>query len=181
MKPFWENEYNNLDTYLINKQTSMDIPYIKYIPLKNLRDQGLNSNEILIAGIIVSFNKTDNLRAGYSNIAEAIGTSPKTAQRAINNLKDKKLIIVKSGYKQRNANEYIPTKKLLALYGQNDHINMAKMTTHTPKGYNKEDTPSSLAKKEGFSKEYQEDLKAYNEEYAKQRLLQRIQIKKINI
>lgn len=157
----------------------MKVKYLKYLPLENLVEQGLNPTQILLLGIIVSFNKDDkSLRAGLGNISEALGVSSPTIKRCIPKLVELKLITVVSGKKERNANEYKPTKKLLALYGQNDPIDRVKMTNHTPKGYNKEDSVDALARRHNLLKEYQEDLKAFNEEYAENRLLQRIELKK---
>ena len=155
----------------------MYIKYLKYIPVQKLVEQDLSPTQIMIASTIISFHKTGNLRVGYASIGEALNIGSSTVKRNIKPLVDKKLVYVKSGYKERNANEYIPTAKLLALYSQNDPINTVKMTAHTPKGYSKEDTLSSLAKKEGFSKEYAEDLKNYNPEYAEDRLHKRIKLK----
>jgi len=157
----------------------MQVKYLKYIPVSKLVELGLNPTQLLLAAIIVSFNSDNkSLRAGLGNISEALGLSAKTVQRAIPKLIELKLITVISGYKERNANEYKPTKKLLALYGQNDRINMDKSSTHKPKGYIKENDAAALARRHNFQKEYEQDVKAYNEEYAQKRLEQRIAIKK---
>jgi len=165
----------------------MKVKYLKYIPLQKLVELGLNPTQVLLTTIIISFNKDDkSLRAGLDNISEALGLSGKTVARAIPKLVELKLISVKSGYKQRNANEYLPTAKLKDLYGQNDHINKAsygqndhidmdKMTIHTPKGYviPKIDT-DALARRYNFGKEH-EDYKAnFGPEYAKQMLVYRL-------
>jgi DNA-binding MarR family transcriptional regulator len=156
----------------------MQVKYLRYIPVSKLVEQGLNPTQLLLAAIIVSFHTDEkSLRAGLGNISEALGLSPKTIQRAMPKLIEQKLITVISGYKERNANEYKPTKKLLALYGQNDRINMDKMTTHKPKGYIKENDAAALARRHNFQKEYEQDVKAYNEEYAEKRLKRRIEQK----
>ena len=160
----------------------MKVKYLKYIPLQKLVELGLNPTQVLLTTIIISFNKDDkSLRAGLDNISEALGLSGKTVARAIPKLVELKLISVKSGYKQRNANEYLPTAKLKDLYGQNDHIDMDKMTIHTPKGYviPKIDT-DALARRYNFGKEH-EDYKAnFGPEYAKQMLDRHIQRKEAN-
>ena len=155
----------------------MYIKYIKYIPVQKLVELDLSPTQMMIAATIISFHKSGNLRVGYASIGEALNIGSSTVKRNIQPLVEKKLVYVKSGYKERNANEYIPTAKLLALYSQNDPINTVKMTAHTPKGYSKEDTLSSLAKKEGFSEDYQKDLKLFGKEQAEKRLKQRINSK----
>ena len=153
----------------------MYIKYLKYIPVKKLVDLDLSPTQMMIATTIVSFHKTGNLRVGYASIGEALNIGSSTVRRNIEPLIDKKLVYVKSGYKERNANEYIPTKKLLALYGQNEHIDTVKMTAHTPKGYNREDqSSSSLAKKIGFTKEYEKYQKDFSTEYADKMLQRKI-------
>lgn len=153
----------------------MKVPYLKFIPLQKLVELGLNPTQVLLATIIISFGKDDKtLRAGLDNISEALGLSGSTIKRAIPKLVELKLVTVKSGYKQRNANEYLPTPKLKALYGQNDHINRVKMTIHTPKGYNKEDDVRALARKHNLLKDYEKELEEYPKDYADKRLKQKI-------
>ena len=153
----------------------MHVKYLKYALVGKLVDLGLTPSQIILANIIVSFGKEDKpLRAGYTKVGKLINVSGKTAQRDMDKLSVLGLVHIKSGKAQRNANEYRPTKKLQALYGQNVSINMDKLTNHTPKGYNKETPVVSLAKQHGFLKEYESDVENFNEEYAKRRLDQRI-------
>jgi DNA-binding MarR family transcriptional regulator len=114
----------------------MKVKYLKYIPLQEMIEAGLNPNEILFCSILMSFSKDNKeLRVGRDNISEAMGVSPSTIKRMTPSLEKKGYIKTISGYKERNANTYHPTKKLKDLYGQNDPINRVKMTHHTPKGY----------------------------------------------
>lgn len=114
----------------------MKVKYLKYIPLQEMIEAGLNPNEILFCSILMSFCKDNKeLRIGRDNISEAMGVSPSTIKRMTPSLEKKGYIKTISGYKERNANTYHPTKKLKDLYGQNDLINKVKMTHHTPKGY----------------------------------------------
>ena len=149
----------------------MKVPYLKFIPLQKLVELGLNPTQVLLATIIISFGKDDKtLRAGLDNISEALGLSGSTIKRAIPKLVELKLVTVKSGYKQRNANEYLPTPKLKALYGQNDHINRVKMTTHTPKGYIKKKEEGTFSVPPSFSQRYKEYVEGYSQEYADKQL-----------
>jgi hypothetical protein len=109
----------------------MKVPYIKYLPLEKLVKLKLNPTQMILASIVVSFHKTGNLRVGYPKIAEAAHISEKTAERNLAKLAEMKLIIIKSGKAERNANEYIPTKKLLKQYSQNVPIDRDKMVNHT--------------------------------------------------
>ena len=137
----------------------MKVKYLKYVPLQAMVEAGLNPNEILFCSILMSFSKDDKeLRVGRDNISEAMGVSPSTVKRMLPNLRKKGFVNIASGYKERNANTYYPTKKLKDLYGQNDPINKVNMTHHTPKGYVKKDPVASLAKQHDLLKEYQSDL-----------------------
>ena len=162
----------------------MHIKYLPYMPISKMVELNLSPSQMLLCGIIVSFNKDNkSLRAGYSKIGKAINVSGKTVERDIKKLLDLKLITVKSGKKERNANEYKPTKLLLSLYGQKVSINIDKLSNHrsSKEDHNKPSYAASLAKQHNFVKEYQQDLKDFNEEYALQRLEYRINIKtKIN-
>jgi DNA-binding MarR family transcriptional regulator len=151
---------------------------------------GLNSNEMLFCAVLMSFHNDDKtLRAGFDNIQEALPISKNTLRRTLESLRKKGLINVASGSKERNANTYYPTEKLKACYAQNGPINMPKMGTHTPskEGYIIEKSSEMLsehlegfhkvAKNHGFLKEFQQDLQQYPEQYAIDRLQQRIDIK----
>jgi len=137
-------------------------------------------NEVVFASILMSFNKEDKkLRAGQDSIAEAMGISGKTIGRIANSLQDKGFIKIYSGKAQRNANQYNPTPKLTALYGQNVSINRDKMSNHTPKGY--VTIPGEANVPPRYSKEYQSDLANFNPSYALKRLQYRIERdKKVN-
>lgn len=158
----------------------MKVKYLKYIPLQALIELGLNSNQIILAAIVMSFYKDDKkLRVGYDKLSEASGIPARTVRRDMAILANTKLVTNNSGYKERNANEYIPTKKLIALYGHRGHIDIAKMATHTPskEGYNRETDADALARRHGFTKEYAADQKLFGIENAKARLDQRIALK----
>lgn len=157
----------------------MKVKYLKYIPLQEMVEAGMDEKEIILANVVMAFSKDDKeLRAGFDNIAEAVPSSNRTVRRTLESLQKKGFVNIASGYKQRNANTYYPTKKLKSLYGQNGHINKAKLATHTPKGYVKKPEGFSLAKNYGLLKEYQSDLENFNESYALERLNTRINIKK---
>lgn len=160
----------------------MQVPYLKFIPLQKLVELGLNPTQVLLVTIIISFGKDDKtLRAGLDNISEALGLSGSTIKRAIPKLVELKLVSVKSGYKQRNANEYLPTPKLKALYGQNDRIDRVKMTTHTPKGYNiNKNDDDALARRLNFVKEYETYKNQFGEKYAKEMLERKANKEKVN-
>lgn len=168
----------------------MRVKYLKYLPLESFMELGLSSNEMLFCAVLMSFHKDDKtLRAGFDNIQEALPISKNTLRRIVESLRKKGLINIASGSKERNANTYYPTEKLKKCYAQNGPINMPKMGTHTPskEGYNIEKsskTPSgslerfhTVARNHGFLKQFQQDLKEYPEQYAIDRLQQRIDIK----
>tara|TARA_R110002167_G_scaffold15339_2_gene61271 strand:- start:751 stop:1230 length:480 start_codon:yes stop_codon:yes gene_type:complete len=152
----------------------MQVKYLKYIPLQLMVGHNFSMNEVVFASILMSFNKDDKkLRAGFDNIAEAMGVSGKTIERIAKSLKSKGFITIYSGKKQRNANQYNPTPKLTALYGQNVSINIDKKSNHTPKGY--VTIPGKVRVPSRYSKEYQSDLNNYSASYALERLEQRIE------
>ena len=128
----------------------MKVKYLKYIPLQKMVEAGMDEKEIILANVVIAFSKDDKkLRAGFDNIAEAVPSSNRTVRRTLESLQEKGFIYIASGYRQRNANTYYPTKKLKGLYGRSGHINKAKLATHTPKGYNsKEDYLKSLPHKD---------------------------------
>ena len=118
----------------------MYIKYLKYAVVDPLVQLGLTPSQLLLANIIVSFSKEDRpLRGGPQTIGKLINVSGKTVQRDVKKLQELKLITVKSGRHTRNANQYMPSKKLTGLYGRNVRINMDRKSTNTPKGYNKEE------------------------------------------
>ena len=122
----------------------MKVPYLKFIPLQKLVELELNSTQIILVSIIVSFAKdSKSLRAGRDNIAEAVPASASTVKRDLNDLVEKGLIKKISGEKQRNANEYIPTKKLLSIYRVKMDLSIgSKWSTIPPKGVCKEEESS---------------------------------------
>jgi DNA-binding MarR family transcriptional regulator len=159
----------------------MQVKYLKYVPLQLMVGHDFSMNEVVFASILMSFNKEDKkLRAGQDNIAEAMGISGKTIGRIAKSLSTRGFITIYSGKKQRNANQYNPTPKLTALYGQNVPIDKDKMTNHTPKGY--VTIPGKVNIPSRYSKEYQSDLANFTESYALERLQARIDRdkKKIN-
>jgi hypothetical protein len=118
----------------------MYIKYLKYAVVDPLVQLGLTPSQLLLANIIVSFSKEDRpLIGGQQTIGKLINVSGKTVQRDVKKLQELKLITVKSGRHTRNANQYMPSKKLTGLYGRNVRINMDRKSTNTPKGYNKEE------------------------------------------
>ncbi len=136
----------------------MYIKYLKYAVIEPLIQLGLTPSQLLLANIIISFTKEDKpLIGGYTTIGKLINVSGKTAQRDIKKLQELKLITVKSGRHTRNANQYKPSKKLKALYGQNVRINMDKKSANTPKGYYREKDSfiESLPHKEKTMAEFQ--------------------------
>lgn len=152
----------------------MQVKYLKYVPLQLMVGHDFTMNEVVFASILMSFNKEDKkLRAGLDNIAEAMGVSGKTIGRIAKSLKSKGFIKIYSGQSQRNANQYNPTPKLTALYGQNVPINKDNVSTHTPKGY--VTIPGKVNVPSRYSKEYQSDLDNYSASYALGRLQQRIE------
>ena len=158
----------------------MTVKYLKYIPLQEFVKLGLSANQILFCSIVMSFYKGDKkLRAGYRNIEEALPCTGKTIERDADKLSVLGLINIKSGYAEKNANEYTPTPKLIGLYRQNVSINTDKMSTHTPskEGYNRETDADALARRHGFTEEYASDQKLFGIDNAKARLNQRIAIK----
>lgn len=168
----------------------MRVKYLKYLPLQSFMEFGLSSNEMLFCAVLMSFHNDDKtLRAGFNNIAEALPISVRSIPRVVESLRKKGLVNVASGSKERNANTYYPTEKLKACYSQNGINNIAKMAAHTPskEGYIIEKSSEMLsehlegfhkvAKNHGFLKEFQQDLQQYPEQYAIDRLQQRIDIK----
>ena len=152
----------------------MQVKYLKYIPLELMVGHDFSMNEVVFASIVMSFNKEDKkLRAGQDNLAEAMGISGKTIGRIANSLKNKGFITIYSGKAQRNANQYNPTPKLIALYGQNVSINRDKMSNHTPKGY--VTIPGEVNVPPRYSKEYKSDLANFPASYALERLQYRIE------
>jgi DNA-binding MarR family transcriptional regulator len=152
----------------------MQVKYLKYVPLQLMVGHDFTMNEVVFASILMSFSKEDKkLRAGLDNIAEAMGVSGKTIGRIAKSLQDKGFIKIYSGQKQRNANQYNPTPKLTALYGQNVSINKDNVSTHTPKGY--VTIPGKVNVPSRYRKEYQSDLASFPESYALQRLQYRIE------
>tara|TARA_R110000737_G_scaffold351224_1_gene392776 strand:+ start:246 stop:725 length:480 start_codon:yes stop_codon:yes gene_type:complete len=151
----------------------MQVKYLKYVPLALMVGHDFSMNEVVFASILMSFNKEDKkLRAGQNNIAEAMGVSGKTIGRIAKSLKTKGFITIYSGQSQRNANQYNPTPKLTALYGQNVSIDKDKKSNHTPKGY--VTIPGEVRVPPRYSKEYQTDLAGYGTKFALDRLQQRI-------
>ena len=147
----------------------MKVKYLKFIPLQAFVELGLKPTEILFVSILVSFSKDDKtLRAGLDNISEAMGVSRNTVKRLIPRLKDKGLISVHSGYKERNANTYYPTDKLKGLYRQNVPISIDKKSAHTPKGYVTK--PGEVVVPPAFSKLYLDYLTGFGEPYAQKML-----------
>ena len=128
----------------------MYIKYLKYAVVDSLVQLGVSPSQLLLANIIISFSHDRKpLIGGYSTLGKLINVSGKTVQRDIKQLQELKLITVKSGRHQRNANQYMASKKLKALYGQKVRINMDKKSANTPKGYySKEDYLKSLPHKE---------------------------------
>ena len=128
----------------------MYIKYLKYAVVDSLVQLGLSPSQLLLANIIISFGHDRKpLIGGYSTLGKLINISGKTIQRDVKKLQELKLITVKSGRHTRNANQYMPSKKLKALYGQNVRINMDRKSTNTPKGYySNEDYLKSLHHKE---------------------------------
>ena len=150
----------------------MRINYYKYFPLGKFMDLDLDANEMLFCAAVMSFSKDDKtLRAGYDNIAAAVPCSARTLRRVVESCRKKGLVNVASGAKERNANTYYPTDKLKSLYGQNGHINKAKMATHTPskEGYNTEDDAIKLRH---LQRKYAEYVKNFGIDYANARLPQ---------
>jgi len=128
----------------------MYIKYLKYVAVDQLVQLGLTPSQLLLTNIIISFSKEDRpLIGGQETLGKLINVSGKTIQRDIKKLQELKLITVKSGRHTRNANQYMPSKKLKGLYGQNVPINMDRKSTNTPKGYySNEDYLKSLHHKE---------------------------------
>ena len=151
----------------------MQVKYLKYVPLQLMVGHDFTMNEVVFASILMSFNKEDKkLRAGLNNIAESMGVSGRTIARIAKSLQDKGFIKIYSGQKQRNANQYNPTPKLTALYGQKVSIDKDKKSTHTPEGY--VTIPGEVKVPHRYSKEYQSDLANFPPAYALKRLQQRI-------
>ena len=135
----------------------MYIKYLKYAVIDALVQLGLTPSQLLLANIIISFSKEDRpLIGGQQTLGKLINVSGKTVQRDVKKLQELKLITVKSGRHTRNANQYMPSKKLKGLYGQNVRINMDRKSTNTPKGYySNEDYLKSLHHKERSMADFQ--------------------------
>ena len=160
----------------------MIVKYLKYSIYEPLFEMGLNLNEVMLANTIVSFYKEDKpVIDSFAGLGKVINSSGKTAERAIKTLKEKELITVLSGFKQKNANQYKPTEKLLKRYRQNVYNDIDKLSKNTSsiEEYTTERKGDTLRVPPSFQKKYEFYVKEFGKTEANKYL--KIYLDKVNI